>query len=95
MTDNGQPPLVAALDEFFGMVDREMTEGEKPLAISTADLAAFRNEKPAVEDEELNRVMQELKKPTGTSRSPICSRIATCSDRSSCSLRGRRSFATF
>lgn len=62
MTDKGRPPPVAALDEVFGMVIREMTSSHKPLEMSNADVAAFRNEKPLVSEEEFTRVMQEFKK---------------------------------
>ena len=62
MSEKGPAPATAEVDEVCTMVVREMTESSKPLQISTADLAAFRNEKPAFSDAELTRVMQELKK---------------------------------
>lgn len=62
MTEKGQTPPTVAVDEVFGMVIREMTASQKPLEMSTADLAAFRNEKPSVSEEEFTRVMQEFKK---------------------------------
>jgi hypothetical protein len=62
MTENGQVPPTAALDEVHGMVIREMTASQKPLEMTAVEIAAFRNEKPLVSEEEFNRVMREFKK---------------------------------